>query len=552
MRQILCVRFLNWPIDWLARKLPERENPGREGAGCDNPWAIVSTAGNQRLIVAVNVAATARGVQPGMTLTQGQAICSALAHREHDPVGDAKALTALTRWMMRFSPLVCPTFEDHSIFLDVTGCGRVFGGLDQILRRVSETMRRWRLTARCAIAPNPGAAWALAQFGLSNHVLIEQTGPHPQRDPHPNPPPEYQGRGEEERGEKEDQAADLAAVLGPFPVSALRIDSACATALGHLGIETIGQLAALPRSALPARFGRQLLLRLDQAMGRIPEPLDFLRHESPIRVREDFEGAISAAESLRAVLEKLVGRIVLELTNLGVGARRMEVDFLRPYAAAIHRTIVLSRATRDGKKILRLIECAMEGMEGEARRHGGTKARREEMGGEARRTSRRPLTQSCGNQRKTGRGGKGECTIALRKGERAYCLFPPAGFVGIQLEAAVVERIADEQFHLLEQKERTGQIELDDLIERLTLRLGAEGLLRPELVESHVPEKAVRAVPEMNRMVRPAGKAYPHPCPPLFEPEPQSRRPEYQGEGGREGKEGRGRCNCWRFRLRSG
>jgi protein ImuB len=406
-------------MDRLARKLPER----------DGPWAIVATAANQRPIVAANVAAAARGVGPGMTLTQAQAICSTLAHREYDPAGDARALTALARWMMRFSPLVCPTFDDHSIFLDVTGCGRVFGGLDQILRQVSGTMRRWRLTARSAIAPNPGAAWALAQFGVSNHILIHQP-------------------------------ADLAAVLAPFPMTALRIDSECATDLRHLGIETIGQLAALPRSALPARFGRQLLLRLDQAMGRIPEPLDFLRHQSPIRVREDFEGAISAAESLRAVLEKLIDRIILELTDLGSGARRMEVDFLRPYAPAIHRTIVLSRPTRDGKKILRLIQCAMEGIEK-------------------------------GETRKDGR----------------YWVFPPAGFVGIQLEAAVVERIADEQFHLLEQARQTGQIELDDLIERLTLRLGPTGLMRPQLLESHVPEKAVRAVPEINRMLTPAVKA---------------------------------------------
>jgi protein ImuB len=256
-----------------------------------------------------------------------------------------------------------------------------------------------------------------------------------------------------------DQTADLAAVLAPFPVTALRIDSECATVLRHLGIETIGQLAALPRSALPARFGKQLLLRLDQAMGRIPEPLDFLRHQSPIRVREDFEGAVSASESLRAILEKLIDRIILDLTDLGAGARRMEVEFLRPYAPAIHRTIVLSRPTRDGKKILRLIQCALEGME----------------------------------QEKT------------RKDVR-YCLFPPAGFVGIQLEAAVVERIVDEQFHLLEQTTQTGQIELDDLIERLTLRLGPTGLLRPQLVESHVPEKAVRTVPEINRMLQPDRK----------------------------------------------
>ncbi len=157
----------------------------------------------------------------------------------------------------------------------------------------------------------------------------------------------------------------------------------------------------------------------------------------------------------------------------------MEVDFFRPYATAIHRTIVLSRPTRDGKKILRLIECAMEGM--------GEKEKARRRGGLPRGRDRAPA------RRRT-------------RGERAYCLFPPAGFVGIQLEAAVVERIVDEQFHLLEQAQQTGQIELDDLIERLTLRLGPTGLMRPQLVESHIPEKAARSVPEINRMLQPAVK----------------------------------------------
>jgi protein ImuB len=59
-----------------------------------------------------------------------------------------------------------------------------------------------------------------------------------------------------------------------------------------------------------------------------------------------------------------------------------------------------------------------------------------------------------------------------------------------------VETISDEQLDLLDQKQREGQMELDDLIERLAIRLGPDGLMRPQLVESYVPEKAVRQVDE--------------------------------------------------------
>jgi protein ImuB len=395
-------------------------------------WVIVTTARNQRLIIAASSAASARGVEVGMPLAQAQAICSDLTHREHNACADAQALTSLARWMMRFSPLVCPTFDDHSIFLDITGCQRVFGGTDRILHQIMRTLRRWRLTARAAIAPTPGAAWAIAQH-QGDCPLIKGTVP----------------------------LRDLPTILSPLPVGALRLDRQCLHALHHLGIVTIAQLLALPRSQLPARFGDQLLLRLDQAPGKIAEPLDFLPYKAPIRAQQDFDFPISNPEPIAAILEKLIARIAADLVRIGHGVRRMEVDFLRPYAPTIHQTIHFSRPTRDAKKILRLIQCSMEGL------------------------TNKPAPRS--NQIAFNRNAD----IAAVD-SRAYHLFPPAGFIGIILEAALVEPIEDEQLDLLDQEQRTGKIALEDLVERLRVRLGPQGLVRPELVQSHVPERAVR------------------------------------------------------------
>ena len=54
----------------------------------------------------------------------------------------------------------------------------------------------------------------------------------------------------------------------------------------------------------------------------------------------------------------------------------------------------------------------------------------------------------------------------------------------------MAERIGDEQIALLDQERYAGEIELAQLIERLCVRLGEESLGRPELVESHIPERA--------------------------------------------------------------
>src|SRR2546423_1296931 len=94
-----------------------------------------------------------------------------------------------------------------------------------------------RLDARVAAAPTPGAAWALA-FGNERDGAVVG-------------------------------AADLEAALAPLPPASLRIDDELDEALHHLGLSSVGQLMALPREVLPARFGTALSLRLGQgSLGR--------------------------------------------------------------------------------------------------------------------------------------------------------------------------------------------------------------------------------------------------------------------------------------------
>ena len=56
-------------------------------------------------------------------------------------------------------------------------------------------------------------------------------------------------------------------VLGSLPVEALRLDALIVESLRDVGIERIAQLATKPRGSLQTRFGSEVLLRLDQALG---------------------------------------------------------------------------------------------------------------------------------------------------------------------------------------------------------------------------------------------------------------------------------------------
>jgi protein ImuB len=64
------------------------------------------------------------------------------------------------------------------------------------------------------------------------------------------------------------------------------------------------------------------------------------------------------------------------------------------------------------------------------------------------------------------------------------------GFRAIRLAVPLTQRIADEQICLLGGQQHDANKELDQLVERLRVRLGEEGLVQPRLVESHLPEKA--------------------------------------------------------------
>jgi protein ImuB len=463
VKRILCVLLSNWPIDRAIRKrqsesVRERDF-GLRIADCglnqihnpksaiQNPLVLVRTIANRQDVVAVSDEAHRHGIRVGMTLAQARALHAQVEPLEHEPNRDAVALEALARWMMRFSPVVAlpplPPGEGRGegprrsvrtnsqkpqstlssasaltltlsrrergqdgLFLDLTGCEQVFHGLENLLDQISKALHHFRLRAHLAVAPTPGAAWAIA-FARARQAGPSGPGLCPTIEP-----------------------SSIACALENLPPIALRISPEIAQSLHHLGIETIGQLMKLPRDTLPARFGDDLLLRLDQALGHVPEPLVPLEHLSPIEARMDFDGAVDSLEAIWIVFKRLITQIVPELLRRGHGARELTVEFFRPYAVTLQKTIQLSRPSRDPSNLFNLLRCAMETLQTDV------------------------------------------------------------GFLGIKLTVSRSQRIADEQIQLLEHEEFIAESELDHLIERLRIRLGEKVIAQPQLLESYVPERA--------------------------------------------------------------
>ena len=113
-------------------------------------------------------------------------------------------------------------------------------------------------------------------------------------------------------------------LLSPLPPEALRLPAETVRLLGELGIARIGQLEALPRRELSSRFGPMLLVRLDQAFGRLPEPVPVCPTAPKFAADWSAEYPTSRRETIRAALEHLIRRVAAMLARCGRGVLRLE------------------------------------------------------------------------------------------------------------------------------------------------------------------------------------------------------------------------------------
>nr|WP_299907185.1 DUF6504 family protein [Sphingomonas bacterium] len=284
--------------------------------------------GSKHLIAAASPAARTLGIQPGMAVTQARAQVRGLDIRPADPEGDRAELTRLAIAAARhWSPIVALSDED-GLFIDITGTAHLFGGEEAMARRILKLLARLGFTARIAVADSAGAAWALARYALpsrsNDRVLI-------------CPP-----------------AAHIDA-LAPLPTIALRIEPAAVELLKRLGIDRVGQVSAMPRAPLARRFGAGLVARIDQATGRLGEPLDPVVPLEHIVTAQRFAEPILTGEAIAHWLDRLVPDLIEKLAKAGRGARMIELVADRIDGRPQTIRIGVARASRDPAHLKRLL-----------------------------------------------------------------------------------------------------------------------------------------------------------------------------------------------------
>ncbi len=262
-------------------------------------------------------------MRQGVLLADARALCPELAVAPGDPGGDLALLERMALWARRWGPWAALDPPD-GLIVDTTGVAHLFGGEAGLLDDAIMRLAGRGLTVRLALAPTAGAAWALAHYGPERAIL------HPQ-----------------------DSLDDL-------PVAALRLDPATLLVLRRLGLKRVGDLSGVARDALARRFrntrapAANPLIRLDQLLGKVPEPLlPVLPVELPLVQRRLME-PIRHRSLLDRVLADLCEDMVRLLEGRAEGARRLELALWKIDGDVPVRKLELAAASRDAAHIARL------------------------------------------------------------------------------------------------------------------------------------------------------------------------------------------------------
>lgn len=419
--------FPNWGVQRLRGERPELEG---------GPLILhAERSAGGSVVIACSEEAAELGVAPGMSLAEATAISGVAggsgtdsrSQRQsrgqtpaslrrpagpllfpHNPLDDRRALEKLGLVCHRWTPRVAleQVENPESLLLDIAGCEHLFGGEKELIEAVRAEFRSRGYRVRLAAAHTLGAAWGLARHG-------------------------------ERRASGPAQAHSSASSLRALPVAALRLPADTLRKLRRLGLETIGQVKDLPRAALPSRFGKLLLERLDQLTGARGEPVPLLAPPAPLEAGWDFDDPVNDRRLLEEVLRRLLDQLA---RRLAAGRRTtMRVKCLfesggpAPCSPSSVLDLFLTRPTASASHLQEL---------------------------------------------------------ASLKLERAAV---PTDVSRVRVEAEPLPSPAARQRSLFdEEAEARSVVQLASLLDRLRSRLGDRSVLNPDLVDDWAPERSVR------------------------------------------------------------
>lgn len=355
-RRILCLWFPRLAVERLKRRI---------GEDADIPLVVLRDVGNMQVIYSLNATAEAQGLHQGQPLRDAMAMCPNMVTRLANLQTEALFLTRLRRWAGKFSPWIA---EDapSGLTLDITGCAHLFGGETAMLTQIEEECAALRLTVCAGIADTVGAAWGLSRFA-GQQVKAVRSGDAIDQEAHATRSRAAKRRHWERGGAApkfatpETRQARIAGhnktrqAIAKLPLPALRLNRDAVSALAKLGLRRVEDLFGVPRASLTRRFGREVVRRLDQALGLEPEPVASEAPDVYFSNRLTLPEPIGLEGDILAGIDRLLAPLCKKLRLKGRGMRQVRLQVFRTDETSQCIDVGLARPSQDPARIRPLL-----------------------------------------------------------------------------------------------------------------------------------------------------------------------------------------------------
>ncbi len=286
---------------------------------------IVGGLGRRGVVASCSYEARARGVHSAMPMAQARRLCpqaefippTMARYQEYS----VKVFTVLRSFTHRVEPL-----SVDEAFLDVTGLRLHHADPQAVAVAIRKRIREeLELPASVGIAPNKFLA-KLASDRAKPDGLFSVA------------------------------AQQVRQFLDPLPVRALwGVGEATHAALEGLGVETVGDLEAVPLAALTTRLGPAVAQHLEAlARGEDPRRVEPGGDAKSMSVEQTFAHDISGRSRVEAELLAQSDRVATRLRSAGVAARTIAIKVRYAPFETITRSVTPGTAVDTARDIYRL------------------------------------------------------------------------------------------------------------------------------------------------------------------------------------------------------
>ena len=303
-------------MDAFYASVEERERPELEG----RPVVVGGNPEGRGVVAAANYAAREYGVRSAMPAARARMLCPHAVFIRSRMTLYVEVSAQIRDIFHRYTPLVEPLSLDEA-FLDVGASAELFGSGVDIARSIKDSTRcELGLVASVGVAPNKFLAKLASDLDKPDGLVTVE----PER---------------------------VRSFLDPLPVEKVwGVGAAAAARLHALGVHTIAELRARPRSELARRFGKWGDRLFELARGLDERPVMPDHEAQSISHETTFEVDLREPAALRDSLRGLVEQVAWRLRRQGLLAGTVEIKVRYSDFRTVNRSAALpaaSAGTRD-------------------------------------------------------------------------------------------------------------------------------------------------------------------------------------------------------------